>query len=675
MPQTGGTPRLELSREPSKILAARFQTPLAKAKCIAEQAMKARKVFRLDGGHRYIRQALLSRGWVEKITPRTKRFEIGERSPPSGSDDDQSTDDDSDESDDDLDTLVSGWLRDYEPNIQFMPHHRIAFDRVNRYTVLNHFPKTRFITKTGLTSSLHGLSWVTDRHSEDFYPRCYILGDAEDNQVFRDEFRRCAILSFLKLCSAQLDLALDENCPSISSKIVESEWIQFALEMFDKHYNRSVQASSSTIIRQINLDNEGENETKRWETFIKHFYNVAYKAYFVQGVPAYESSIRDVLKQDQETNPQSFIEGDKNLWIIKPGAMSRGRGVGVYNNLKQIIDLLGHDLNVIANNKWVAQKYIERPFLIYGVKFDIRQWFVVTDWNQLSIWMYKRSYVRFATTRFTLDRLDRQTHLTNNAIQRNFDFDDDVHEDIPDEKMWFSEDFDNYLQELGHGNIWEEQIVPEFRRILIDTCLSSQDSSESRKNTFEIYGADFMLDAQLNPWLIEINQGPTMATSTTVSNELVSLFIEDLCKVVLDRNLGPSRDVGDFDHIYRQQLVPIPRYIGNALTIEGKGLIKPKQTRRRFVKTPSLSGTPDTKTYGWDIDRINRLAQPRCSPKKTCSENIQPESGNEAVNESSPSISKLIEPVANIVAKYANQRNRQKRKTKAYRDCYMAQFP
>lgn len=39
---------------------------------------------------------------------------------------------------------------------------------------------------------------------------------------------------------------------------------------------------------------------------------------------------------------------------------------------------------------------------------------------------------------------------------------------------------------------------------------------QKRKNTFEIFGFDFMIDENYNPWIIEINQSPAMDYSTVI---------------------------------------------------------------------------------------------------------------------------------------------------------------
>ena len=67
----------------------------------------------------------------------------------------------------------------------------------------------------------------------------------------------------------------------------------------------------------------------------------------------------------------------------------------------------------------MVQKYIENPLIIYNKKFDIRQWVLISNSDPLTIWVYKRSYLRFSLEDYTdEDIMNPYIHLTNNSISK-----------------------------------------------------------------------------------------------------------------------------------------------------------------------------------------------------------------------------------------------------------------
>ena len=58
---------------------------------------------------------------------------------------------------------------------------------------------------------------------------------------------------------------------------------------------------------------------------------------------------------------------------------------------------------------------------------------------------------------------------------------------------------------------------------------------DNRKNSFEFFGYDFMVDENLKVWLIEVNSSPSMETKNQpVLGRLVKSVLTDLAKVVID---------------------------------------------------------------------------------------------------------------------------------------------
>ncbi|KAI8782012.1 protein monoglycylase TTLL8 isoform X2 [Biomphalaria glabrata] len=547
-------------------------------------------------------------------------------------DDDAAIDDDDDDDVDDMDNdqpkvppweeedgiygIMSRLVRNVNPTLFWvLKRDAIDYRFLTKDQMVNHYCKAgSFTTKVGLCINMRNVVWFDSTDHNTFFPRCYRLSHDEDKDAFVDDYRLTACMCIVKVAVRQTSsfpdhISEDEEEIKISdppatkpgdddkkkeNENTKTEEVETSLNPMGMTNKKRKKTRAIIPVRVLETavyqcekflaskDHEdidmpiqtGVLTEQQWDDLIQWYYQLVHEEGSFINVPV------DLVKQCESLTrrlaqhcPQFEMDGIRNVWIVKPGAKSRGRGIICYEKLEDMLKLVSSQV-VKKDGKYVVQKYIERPLLIYNTKFDIRQWFLVTDWNPLTLWFYRDSYLRFCSQQFTLEDFDQSIHLSNNAIQKHYK-NGPRSPRLPDENMWTHYEFKDYLKSKKQPNAWDELIYPSMKKAIICSLLVTQDLVEYRKSSFELYGADFMLTEDLSPWLIEINSSPSMESSTAVTAKLCAAVLDDTIKVVIDRKLDRNCDIGAFELAYKQALVTVPPYIGINLCVEGQSVRKP----------------------------------------------------------------------------------------------------
>ncbi|XP_058933632.1 tubulin monoglycylase TTLL3 isoform X3 [Kogia breviceps] len=590
---------------------------LRNAKIHVERAIKQKKIFMIQGRYPVIRCLLRQRGWVEKkmIHHLGTTLSLPHKDLDSSvvGDSDATEDEDEDEDEafrppqlfqfddllefDDLHgthALMSRMVRNEIPYFIWTTRRDVLDCRfLSKDQMINHYARAgSFTTKVGLCLNLRNLPWFDEADADSFFPRCYRLGAEDDKKAFIEDFWLTAARNVLKLVvksgwksysiQAKEEEAPGDKQPKKQEKkpvTVSPEFVEEALCACEEHLNNVAHVDiDKDVEAPLYLNPEG------WSLFLQRYYQVVHEGAELRYLDTQVQRCEDLLQQLRAVMPQMDMEGDRNIWIVKPGAKSRGRGIMCMDHLEEILKLVDGNPMTMKDCKWVVQKYIEQPLLIFGTKFDLRQWFLVTDWNPLTVWFYRDSYIRFSTQPFSLKNLDNSVHLCNNSIQKHLENSCHRHPLLPSENMWSSQQFQAHLQEMGAPNAWSTIIVPGMKAAVIHALQTSQDTVQCRKASFELYGADFVFGEDFQPWLIEINASPTMAPSTAVTARLCAGVQADTLRVVVDRRLDRSCDTGAFELIYKQPAVEVPQYVGIRLLVEGSTIKKPLAMCHRQIE-------------------------------------------------------------------------------------------
>ncbi|KAL3466629.1 survival protein sure-like phosphatase/nucleotidase [Aspergillus heterothallicus] len=261
---------------------------------------------------------------------------------------------------------------------------------------------------------------------------------------------------------------------------------------------------------------------------------------------AYE--LRESL-EDNESKPDS----EKEWWILKPGMSDRGQGIRLFNSEDQLREIFeewegdtsdededDEDRNesdgknmasasgVITSQlrHFIAQPYIDPPLLLPSSnnrKFHIRTYVLAV--GALKVYVFKEMLALFASKPYispssssesNADVINELTrHLTNTCFQ-----DGSLPENETVRRFW---DLEAEVSNLNTN--WKESVYDQICQITGEIFTAAARGMmihfQTLPNAFEIFGIDFLVDAEGTAWLLEVNAYPDFGQTGSGLRDIV----------------------------------------------------------------------------------------------------------------------------------------------------------
>jgi len=235
---------------------------------------------------------------------------------------------------------------------------------------------------------------------------------------------------------------------------------------------------------------------------------------------------------------------DHDRWILKEDLIDRGKGVYLFGR---------HDLiPKFLNPQALAQLYICNPLLFRERKFHYRAVVLVvapprsqldsligdsTTDKQIYIW--NKYYVYLTLSKYSAtDFSDHAAHITNMHVQKR------VHKEVSKEEISLT--FDDLGDELFARRGQSKALVDARTRQVVADTLRPLPLLREDFGGFTILAYDFMLDDDLNVFLLEVNSKPGNLQIRRYKD--ADILVEEMGQITIDEvHLNTPRTLFNFD--------------------------------------------------------------------------------------------------------------------------------